>query len=186
MKAALRALVIEVRKHMPVTSTTGVTQVSAPRNPSARYQSDLVDLPVLLEDGRLLFDARYNGDRKHETCVYLFDPTPEARWPHRVCYTAGYYQTTQVVLADRRPDDKYLQNTVSVANVCLALDREPAVHQLLASRAPHTLRADPHALAQLVGISSSTMRKWIETGGASDLTKERIREALGCDEDEIP
>lgn len=172
---------------MPVTPTTKCFSIQyTDPNKTTRYQRELIHTPIRLEDGRLLFDADYSGDRSIARAAYMFDPTPDAPWPHPVCYTVGHYQTTRVCLAKQKPDGQYMLAPVPIDKICKSLDREPTVHKLLADRLPHSLRVDSYALAHTVGVSQSVLKKWIETGVVTEATREKLRAVLGdLPDDEI-
>lgn len=185
MRQFLRSLVIEVRKTIPVTAATAVYTI----NTRLGHPGLVPTTPIKLADGSLIFDARKDKYGRERTMpAHMFDPTPDAPWPHQVCYTVGYYQTTQVAVRTVRPDPaEYVLLAVPTQAVCLALDREDSVFEFLSARAPHTLRVDYYALSQKTGLSSSTLKKWVETGVASRSTKEAIQTALGITpEDLIP
>ena len=183
-KAALRHLVRELQSYFPINSGLRAAQI-VNSGVSNRWERESINPPIKLLDGS---EALPTSERRHGGTAYLFDPTPDAAFPHPVYYTVGYYHTLEIGRAQSLPTDLYelIPFEKEVVKTKLLLEREPAVHGLLVRAMPHVVKVDVYDLATRAGLSTTTIRSWVERGHATHDTRERLAAVLGVEPDEIP
>lgn len=183
-KSALRHLVRELQNYFPINAGTRAAKIHGTQG--NKYERQVVSPPIRLSGGVTVFAS--SKSRGSGSTAYMFDPTPDAPGPHLVYYTLGHYHMLEIDKAWAVPTDEYelIPCEKEILKMKVLLGREPRVHSLLAKAQPHSLKVDVYDVATRSGLSTSTVRSWIENGSVSWATRERLAAVLGVKPEDIP
>lgn len=141
---------------------------------------------VELSSGKVL---TFEGLHDYGTHAYLVDPSPEVSWPH-AAHVVTY--SGHMVKVEHPPDPEMydLAEDRPVRRSCARILRAGTVARFLASspEGADSLKVDVYRLAEISGLSSTTLRSWIDYGpekGLTETSRAKLAKALGVEPEDL-